>query len=1839
MTIYIRCKQLWQIAIAFVATSGVIFSWNSAVAQIVPDKTLGTESSVVTPNVDIKGLPSDRIDGGAIRGANLFHSFQEFGIREGRGAYFSNPAGIENIFSRVTGNNSSNINGKLGVLGNANLFLLNPNGIIFGPNASLDIGGSFVGSTANSLNFGNGQQFSATNPTAPPLLTVTVPLGVQFNQAQPSAIVNSGNLLAGTGQNLTLLGGTVVSTGQLSAPGGQVAVAAVPGGSVVKLSPSGQLLNIDTSSSVVSVGSSPLTELLRSVDEKSHPGLTVNSNGQVELTGSGLPVVDGDVVARNVTAKTATLTANHNLTLAESQLGTTGDLNLLAGDTVRVRDSVANPFVAQAGGKLLVQGRQGVDIFALNNSSSGLISGGDMVLRSLNTVGGDAHYWAGGNFRIEKLDGSLGGLFSPYDPIIRASGDVSFASYTGASLHILAGGSVTIPGTVTITGADTTNGLSKETVTLSDGKQITIDGKGSRTLDIRAGTTDFGTVGLTPNPISGIVNPSFGSVPTSANIRIGSINIQRDQGDGQVFLTNQFQPNNLQGSIEITGGINIGKSFISVLAFGDPVTIDAKGGVTIGNIITGIGSGIGGDVKILGERNITTAGIVSLIDANGSGNGGDISLISRSGTINTKGKIVSSGTNGNSGNIFLKARGNITIENEVTSRILGTRQGTETAGKIEITSESGNIINLSLEAIPPTTPVLDISGPPLIQQITSSTPNGTGGNIKLNAPQGSITTTGWTISAKSDKGVAGNVTLTAGRDIRSGNIEASSNSSSGDQKALSTITLNSSAGSVFIDGVKLSTTNTGTDYAGIININGKNIQITNNSKIESRGVDGLVFIGIDVENKVTADNVTIKNSTIDAIRNVESDLKPIKKDDGIQIASNGGIQIEGSNLSTTLKTTKSKLRSSGSITLDAKGSVSLSNGAQLRVNTAGQGDAGKISIKAEQLSLRENSGLIGDVDPNGNGNGASVNLDVTGEILLEGDKDGGFSGTGESTRITVGILAEKEQQGEGKGGEIKINAGSLVLKNGAIIKNSTQGKGDAGPISVDATKEVNISGSVAGSGFPSGFFTSTSTDGKAGDITVKTGKFTIACGAALSARTTGNGQGGTITVNANSFEAIDGGQLVTTTSGSGQAGSIIVNATDQVTISGNDPNYSDRIAKFPKVIDKRVANDIKEGSASGLFANTTENSTGKGGDISISIPTGSLFVTNGAQLRAFTNGKGDAGNITINAGDTVTFDNAFAFATVEESGIGKGGDISISIPTGSLFISNGAQLQALTRGRGNAGNVIINAGDTVSFDRGYAITKVEGNVQTQDGQKRQGGDITITTGSLSVTNGAQLQALTQGRGNAGNITIKARDISFVGTSGNGLFPSAALVEVDKNAVGNAGNIDITTDSLSITNGARLFADTQGQGNAGIIQINATGSVKISGSNSINGRPSGLFTSTNPKSTGAGGDITIGNIIKPNLFHISDGAVLSASTSNNDKAGNITVNANRFEAINGGQLITTTSSTGAAGTITVNAGRRVTISGRDATFAERRSKLTLRNLPVENLPVNSESEVFSGFFVRSGGSGQAGNIEINSPIVLLDNQGRLDANSNSQPGGNITLNKGNLLLLRRNSLITTSAGAGNGGNIEIKYPKGFIIAGFGRNNDIVANAFTGAGGKVTIKALGTVNIRALKKDELERQLRLSSNTSPEKLDPQELPTNDITAISQARGPDLQGTVNLNAPDVEPTRGTIQLPEDLGDSSKLIANSCPVGVQSAASRFVVTGRGGLPPNPGSVLSTDTFLGSAANAPSGKNATASTSIPPQEAQGVEIGPRGEIILTARPSTLTPHTPWQRLTGCYGK
>lgn len=184
------CKQYFQLSSTLLILSGVIFTTNikETKAEAIPDRSLGIEASIVIPNQNINGRPANLIQGGAVRNAaTVFHSFEKFSISENQSIYFDNPSTIKTIVSRVTGNSPSDINGTLGLwnsiartLGNADLFFINSRGISFGPKAAIDLNGSFLASTATSINFGDDYQFSTVNPTAPPLLTINLPTGLQI---------------------------------------------------------------------------------------------------------------------------------------------------------------------------------------------------------------------------------------------------------------------------------------------------------------------------------------------------------------------------------------------------------------------------------------------------------------------------------------------------------------------------------------------------------------------------------------------------------------------------------------------------------------------------------------------------------------------------------------------------------------------------------------------------------------------------------------------------------------------------------------------------------------------------------------------------------------------------------------------------------------------------------------------------------------------------------------------------------------------------------------------------------------------------------------------------------------------------------------------------------------------------------------------------------------------------------------------------------------------------------------------------------------------------------------------------------------------------------------------------------------------------------------------------------------------------------------------------------------------------------------------------------------------------------------------------------------------------
>jgi len=306
-----RYSPLWLLPII---SCCFLIPVRSAQAQISSDGRLPTPTKVnTTDNLTFTITEGTRL------GDNLFHSFDKFSVPTGGEAIFNNALDVQNIISRVTGGSISTIDGLLAAEGSTNLFLLNPNGIIFGSNASLDLGGSLIATTANSIKFADGTEFSATNPSAS-LLTVSVPVGLQFGTS-PGRIVNRSQvgqnlatqrpagLEVKSGKTLALVGGEVLlEGGNLTAPGGRVELGSVSSNSLVSLQSTnrGLALNYENVQNFQDIHLSQAATIdvsdLGSLPPPIGTGIDIGS-GDIQIQGRQVTLTDGSLLASTTTGK------------------------------------------------------------------------------------------------------------------------------------------------------------------------------------------------------------------------------------------------------------------------------------------------------------------------------------------------------------------------------------------------------------------------------------------------------------------------------------------------------------------------------------------------------------------------------------------------------------------------------------------------------------------------------------------------------------------------------------------------------------------------------------------------------------------------------------------------------------------------------------------------------------------------------------------------------------------------------------------------------------------------------------------------------------------------------------------------------------------------------------------------------------------------------------------------------------------------------------------------------------------------------------------------------------------------------------------------------------------------------------------------------------------------------------------------------------------------------------------------------------------------------------------------------------------------------------------------
>ncbi|MCT7993611.1 CHAT domain-containing protein [Laspinema olomoucense] len=569
----------------------VFFSALSAQSQPILPATDGT-GTVVTP----EGTRYD-ITGGqrSSDGRNLFHSFTEFGLNPAEIANFISNPEIVNILGRINGGNASYINGLIQVTGGAShLYLMNPAGIVFGPNASLNVPGSFLATTATEIGFDDGW-FNAVGGNLYGDLVGT-PSAFVFETVQPGAIINSGNLTVPSGQNLTLIGGTILNQGTVASPEGSITMATVPGSSWVRLSQPNHLLSLDISAPFP-IAPIALPALLTGGNSSHVTDVRINPDGTVQLISSGLGIASGDVVTTpsHLEGETVSLSAHQNLTLVKTTLQTTGDMLLRAGDTVRVRDRLHRPFLAHSGGNLTLQGDRAIDILALDSIASvdqvkfqfePFRAGGNITLVSDGPISGDSHFAAGGNFAIRTASGEPGTLISLFDPIVTSNGDVSFGDYTGASLKVEAGGSI-IGVSINITQPDTTlTGSDPDIPILTS----------SPSVILRAGEGSLSNVANVP-PDQTISDTVFSGGESFSRGSITVNNITTAGGPAILSATSDI----------ITGNLTTNGGDISVLSRTGNI-------ITAGEVVS-LGTTVNGNIN-LDAGNTLTVGIVN----SGSGN-------------------------------------------------------------------------------------------------------------------------------------------------------------------------------------------------------------------------------------------------------------------------------------------------------------------------------------------------------------------------------------------------------------------------------------------------------------------------------------------------------------------------------------------------------------------------------------------------------------------------------------------------------------------------------------------------------------------------------------------------------------------------------------------------------------------------------------------------------------------------------------------------------------------------------------------------------------------------------------------------------------------------------------------------------------------------------------------------------------------------------------------------------------------------------------------------------------------------------------------------------------------
>jgi filamentous hemagglutinin family protein len=1371
----------------------------AVVSAITPDGTLGT-------TVNQAGNVFD-INGGTIKGSNQFHSFDRFNVGTGDIASFNGPNGIVNILSRVTGLQSglqqSMIDGTLrSTIAGANLFLLNPAGVLFGPNASLDVSGSIHVSSADYIRMFDGASsaYFYANPasdgvansvlSAAPVVDFgfLTPAAFGFTNANPASITVQGSLLSvPEGQTMSFVGGNITiqagtledsstQAATLSAPGGRINLASVASAGEV-LYPSlqfGPNVNGDSFNALGSISLSQGATLDVSGSGILGSGAVVIRGGQLMVDQSSILANTGDADGANPGIdinvwQDVTLTNGAMITSSTSGVGRGGDMQVTAGTATL---DGASTITTQTDG----DGNAGNISANVGNLS---LTGGAMIL-SNNNINFTFGFGQGGNVTIQGLQGAG----SAADSITLTGG----AAITTQTFGPERAGDVAIT-----TGSLMLDGSMITTQTFGPGRggDVSITA-GALQLDNFASINSFTFFG---DGVGGDLSLNVGTLTLTggSTIQSQSFNFTPGLGQGGNITIQGMQADSAADSVALSGG-----SFVSSQT---------------------LGSGDGGRI-VLSASTLTMADGGTAISAftaggEGAGSGGEV-------VVNVQDLSLSGGANITS-QAGVGAGGNVTVQ--------GLNGPESAAGLVTISGQGSGIFSDALGAARPGNITMHVGTLTLTDgaMIRAGTPFNTsaGSDVTITATDSVVISSGGTIQSQSFNEDAGQVHLQSPSvTMDNGFINTSTFSTGlGGDVVLDVVHLS------LMGGARIDSGTTGSGQGGTVTIQGFGGNGTAADTVTIAGQDGAG----------QASGVFTNTGTASVIINRFAE----GFGGDISVKTKALTLLEGG----TISAASTSLGDAGSITITTTGNtLSLASGSTITSSTTSSGDAGQILITSPVLSL-DNATITTSTSASGNAGSIIANV---GTAILTANAEISSSSTGAATgnagSVTIQGLASPANSvtltnsslrtsaaNTGRGGSITVDATSVTLDS-ATISASVKDFNAADPADSAAVGTGNVALTASTITMTGGTVTAeTSGTRDAGTVTVTTtgNTLTVGGGGTITSSTTSSGDAGQILITSPVL-SLNNATITTSTSDTGNAGSITANVgTATLTANAEISSSSTGAAtgNAGSVTIQGLASPAQTVTLTGSKVLTSTDGSGAGG--AITMDAGTINLTN-ATVSAASTGAGNSGTLTLTAGNTFQSDNS----SVKTSAVlGQGGGISLT--AGQVQLGNKTVISAESSGPGNAGDITVNALHALALNNSTITTKAAlgdgGNITLLG----KGSDLFYLINSeISSSVGNPEKTTTVG----GNINIDPDFVilkdsqilanAFAGTGGNITIEAAKAVLADPSSVidassklGVSGTVDI---QAPVTNLSEAIAPLSGTFLRAAVLLQARCAAQLSG---------------------------------------------------------------------------------------------------------------------------------------------------------------------------------------------------------------------------------------------------------------------------------------------------------------------------------------------------------------------------------------------------------------------------